>query len=455
MSASTAHQDTNQSLISAPGPKGLPVLGNLIDMGRDTLGFFEQCTAEYGDVTAFRLAQFPALLLNDSDLIEQVLVKQHQHYTKNKVFWRQLEGLLGNGLFTSEGSFWQRQRKMSAPAFTPRPLQDYAPHMIALTERRIAKWQDGQEIDLHKEMMGLALQIAAKTLLGAEIETDIEEIEKHADWVIEEVAARFSRPIVIPDGVPLPGHIRFRRGVAYFENLVYQVIENARKNGVSEDSFLSLAMQARDDDGNPMSDKQLRDEVLTMLLAGYETSALAMSWGFEVLGQHRDRQTDLAVEVKNAVGDASLTYADMPKLKMIENAIIELLRIYPPGWGIGREAKQDTSIGKYEVKKGTTVILSPWVTQRDARYFEAPLEYRPERWTAELRKKLPRFAYFPFGGGPRICIGNRFAMMEAMLLLGTIVRRFDVERIMEKPVKPFPSITLRPVGGVWVKLHQR
>lgn len=453
---STATLDDQQiQLRKAPGPKGLPVIGNLVDMGRDTLGFFEKCAAEYGDVTALKLGAFPALLINDSDLIEQVLVKEHKSYTKNRIFWRQLEGLLGNGLFTSEGAFWQRQRKLSAPAFAPRPLEDYAPHMVALTERRISQWRDGQEIDLHKEMMGLALQIAAKTLLGAEIETDIEEIEKHANWVIEEVAARFSRPVVIPDAVPLPGHVRYKRGVQYFENLVAEVIENARKNDVKDNSFLSLAMQARDEDGNPMSDKQLRDEVLTMLLAGYETSALGMSWAFEILGRHRDRQADLAGEVTKLVGDEPLSHKDLPKLVQIENAVIEVLRIYPPGWGIGREAKHDTAIGPYEVKKGTTVILSPWITQRGTKYFDDPLEYRPERWTAELRKSLPRFAYFPFGGGPRICIGNRFAMMEAMLLLGTIVRRFDIERMVERPAKPFPSITLRPTGGVWVRLHKR
>lgn len=439
----------------ATGPKGLPILGNLVDMGRDTLGFLERTADEYGDVAALQVGRFPALLVTGSDLVEQVLVKEHKNYIKNRVFWRQLEGLLGNGLFTSEDAFWLRQRKMSAPAFATRPLQDYAPHMVAITEQRISRWRDGEEIDLHKEMMGLALQIAAKTLLGADVETDSEEIEHAVTGIVEEVAARFSRPIVIPDAVPLPGHIRYLRGVRYFENLVYEIIARARRNGTTDNSFLSLAMQARDEDGNPMSDKQLRDEVLTMLLAGYETSALGMSWGFEILGRLRDRQQELAQEVRDEIGDAPVTYEDLPRLKKIENAIIEILRIYPPGWGIGREARQDTVIGDYEVKKGTTIILSSWVNHRSSRYFEDPLAFRPERWTPELRKSLPRFAYFPFGGGPRICIGNRFAMMEAMLILATVVRRFDVERLVERPVKPFPSITLRPVGGVWVKLHER
>ncbi|WP_164730383.1 cytochrome P450 [Pelagibacterium montanilacus] len=437
------------------GPRALPVLGHLLDMNRDMLGFLERSAREHGDVTRLKLGVFPAVLVNEADLIEQVLVKQHERFTKNRVFWRQLEALLGNGLFTAEDAEWQRQRKLSAPAFATRPLQDYAPHMVELTEKVIGRWQDGQEIDMHREMMALGLMIAARTLLNADVSEYLEEMEQAAYWVIDEVAARFSRPVVIPDAVPLPGHIRYRRGIAYMEKMIYRIIAEQRSGRGEPAGFLSLLMSARDENGNPMSDRQLRDEICNMLLAGYETSALSMAWGFHLLGQHRDIQDRIAQEAHEVAGDRALTYEDIAKLSLTEWSVIEILRLLPPGWAIGREAREDVTLGDYAVAKGTTVILSPWVTQRDPRYFEDPLMFRPERWVGDFRRTLPRFAYFPFGGGPRICIGNRFAMMEAMLMLATIARRFDIERLTDKPVGYLPSITLRPEGGIWVRLHKR
>ncbi len=449
------HSDHNTSPRRATGPKGLPILGHLLEMSRDTLGFFERSAREYGDMTALQLASFPAVIVNNPDLIEQVLVKQNEHFTKNKVFWRQLEALLGNGLFTAEGAEWQRQRKLAAPAFATIPLATYGPHMVELTQRMVDRWQDGQEIDMHREMMALGLQIAAKTLLDADVTDDLEAMEQAAYWVIDEVADRFSRPVVVPDWVPLPGHRRYLKGIAHLERMVYRVIAENRAGKHASAGFLSLLMSARDEAGKPMTDKALRDQICNMLLAGFETSALSMAYGFHLLGQHRDIQTAIAAEVEAVAPGRPVTPDDLPNLPLTEHAIIETLRVLPPGWAIGREAATDVRIGDYHIAKGTTVILSPWITQRDPRYFEDPLAFKPQRWAGDFRRKLPRFAYFPFGGGPRVCIGNRFAMMEAMLLLATISRKFDVERLMDRPVSFLPSITLRPVGGIWVKLHAR
>lgn len=439
----------------ADGPKGLPVIGHLLDMSRDTLGFFERSARQYGDMTAIQVGGFPAVIVNHPDLIEQVLVKKHEHFTKNRVFWRQLEALMGNGLFVAEDAEWQRQRKLAAPAFATAPLATYGPHMVELTERKLARWKDGQEVDMHREMMALGLQVAAKTLLDADVTDDLEAMEQAAYWVIDEVAARFSRPVVIPDWVPLPGHRRYLKGIAHLERMVYRVIADNRAGMNASPGFLSLLMSARDEDGKPMTDKALRDQICNMLLAGYETSALSMAYGFHLLGQHRDIQDDIAAEVERVAPGRPVTPDDLLNLKLTEHTVIEMLRLIPPGWAIGREARNDVRIGDYDIAKGTTVILSPWVTQRDPRYFENPLEFRPDRWAGDFRRKLPRFAYFPFGGGPRICIGNRFAMMEAMLMLATIARRFDVERLTDRPVSFLPSITLRPVGGIWVRLHER
>lgn len=454
MTSPDPNADT-RPLRRAEGPKGLPVLGHLLEMSRDTLGFFERSAHQYGDMTAIQVGGFPAVIVNHPDLIEQVLVRQSENFTKNRVFWRQLEALMGNGLFVAEDEEWQRQRRLAAPAFATAALASYGPHMVELTERKLARWQDGQEIDMHREMMSLGLQIAAKTLLDADVTDDLDAMEQAAYWVIDEVAARFSRPLVVPDWVPLPGHRRYLKGIAHLERMVYRVIAENRTGKNASPGFLSLLMSARDEDGRPMTDKALRDQICNMLLAGYETSALSMAYGFHLLGQHRDIQDAIAAEVEAVAPGRPVTPDDLPHLKLTEQAVIEMLRLIPPGWAIGREARRDVIIGDYEIKKGTTIILSPWVTQRDPRYFDDPLEFKPERWAGDFRRKLPRFAYFPFGGGPRICIGNRFAMMEAMLLLATIARRFDVERLTERPVRFLPSVTLRPVGGIWVRLHER
>lgn len=439
----------------ATGPKGLPFIGNMLDMGRDTFGFLEKCAAEHGDVTKIQLAQFPALLLNDSDLIGEVLLKKHQDYTKNKVFWRQLKALMGDGLFTAEGTVWQRQRKLTAPAFATKPMQGYAPDMAELAEEVMQPWQDGEVMDLYKGCMDLALRVSIRTLLSSDIEHDLEGMDHATSQINDEIVARFTRPIFIPDAVPLPGHIRYRRGIEFIEKIVYDIIEEYRSGKGKPDSFISMLMAARDENGQAMSDKQLRDEVMTMLISGYETTALNIAWAFHLLGQHRDIQDAMAAEVRENVGDKSITHEDLPNLPLVERAVIEILRLYPPAWAVGREAAVDTTIGDYDVPKGTTILLSPWLTHRKPEYFKDPLTFNPDRWKGDFRKKLPRFAYFPFGGGPRICIGSRFAMMEVMLMLGTIVRKFDIERLMDRPVTPVASVTLRPTGGIWVKLRER
>lgn len=437
------------------GPRGLPLLGNSLDIARDAVGYLEHCARTYGDVTALKLGAYPALLLNESDLIEQVLVKQHENFVKHRVFWRQLRLLLGKGLFMTEREDWQRERRFAAPAFSTRALNEYAPAMVAETERRVAGWQDGQDVDMHHEMMSLGLTIAARTLLNADLTGDLAEIEQGVDWIMDEIAARYARPVLIPDAVPLPGHIRYRKGIKALEGLIYRIIADQRAGRIEAKGLLAQLMSARDANDQPMSDVQLRDAICNLLLAGYETSAVTMTWGLDLLGRHRDIQDRIATEARAVFGGRSPTHEDLPNLKLTEWTVIEILRLRPAAWLLGREALVDTRIGDYAVPKGTTLIVSPWVTQRDPRYFEDPQAFRPERWAGDLRRTLPRFAYFPFGGGPRVCIGNRFAMMELMLMFATILARFDIERMTEREAGFVPSITMRPKGGLWVRLHAR
>jgi cytochrome P450 len=438
-----------------PGPKGLPILGNLLEIGRDVLGYYVQWVQQYGDIVALRFGAWPAVLLNRSEDIEHVLVKNHRNFIKFPLFFRHVEAIFGQGLLTSEGEFWQRQRRLMAPAFQARPLAGYGEIMVRHTERMLETWQPGDTRDAHTDMMALTLGVAAKTLFDAETDEDVADIGQAFNAVTDEIAVRIPRLFRIPDAIPTPGNIRYLRGVRRIDRLVARIIQERRQHGGHRGDLLSMLIAARDDDGQAMSDRQLRDEVITLLIAGHETTALALSWTWYLLSQHPDADAKLAAETHDVLGGRAPTVDDLPNLRFVEQVVTEAMRLYPPAWGFGREAIADCEIGGYAIPAGTTIIVSPWVLHRDPRHFERPTEFRPERWSGDLARRLPRFAYIPFGGGPRICIGSRFAMMEAVLILATIAQRFRLEWQSDHPVVPFPSITLRPKGGVWVRLVPR
>jgi cytochrome P450 len=439
-----------------PGPPGLPLIGNLLALGKDPLGFFVEMTRRYGDLVSLNLAGWQTLLVSDLPAVEKILVEDHRSFIKNSFFWRNVTALFGEGLLTSEGEAWQRQRRLAAPVFAGRQLLAYDSAMVALTSQMLDGWNDGDVIDIHPEIMGLTLRIAAKTLFDSEVEREIRDIDHAMNDLITEVASRYKRPIFIPDAIPLPGHIRYRRAIRTVERVVSSMIAERRASGLqNRNDFLSRLMAARDDAGRPMSDTLLRDEAITLLLAGHETTALALSWTWFLLGQHPDTEVRLAAEIAEVLGDRPPTADDIPDLKFAESAVMEAMRLYPPGWVIGRESTRAVELGGYAFPKGTTILISPWVLHRDPRYFSEPEAFRPERWMGNLARELPRFAYMPFGGGPRICIGQRFAMMEAILVLTTMAQRFSMEWRPDRKVTPFPSITLRPNGGVWLKIKKR
>ena len=438
-----------------PGPKGMPFLGNLLDFRRDVLRYYSEWARQYGDIVALRLGPWPAVMLNHSDYIEYVLVDHHRNFIKFPFFFRHVDAIFGQGLLTSEGELWQRQRRLMAPAFQPQRLAGYGETMVRHTERMLAHWQPGDVHDVHADMMALTLGVAAKTLFDADTDESVAEIGQAFNAIADEIAIRIPRPFRIPDAVPTPGNIRYLRAVRRIDRLVTRIIQERRRHGGDRGDLLSMLIAARDDEGRPMTDRQLRDEVITLLLAGHETTALALSWTWYLLSQHPGVDAKLAAELRNVLGGRAPTVTDLPNLRFTEQTAKEAMRLYPPAWGFGREAIADCEIGGYAVSAGTTIIISPWVLHRDPRHFEHPSEFRPERWSGDLARRLPRFVYIPFGGGPRICIGNRFAMMEAVLILATIAQRFRLEWQKDQPMVPLPSITLRPKGGVWVKLVPR
>jgi cytochrome P450 len=434
-----------------PGPKGLPLLGNLVDIGRDVLRYYDEWARQYGDVVALRLAAWPAILVNNPEYIEHVLVKNHRNFIKFPFFFRHVQAIFGQGLLTSEGEVWHRQRRLMAPAFHDRRLASYGEAIVRLTERMLDHWEPGKLRNIHADIMALTLSIAAKTLFNAEVDSEVAEIGQAFNAITDEIAVRFRLPFRIPDAIPIPGNIRYARGVRRIDRLVNRIIRERQQHTEDRGDLLSMLMLARDEEGRPMSDRQLRDEVITLLLAGHETTALALSWTWYLLSQHPEIDAKLASELQHVLGGRLPAASDLPQLSFTTQVVTEAIRLYPPVWGFGREAVGDFDIGGYTIPKGTTIIISPWVLHRHPSHFERPLEFRPERWSGDLARQLPRFAYIPFGGGPRICIGNRFAMMEAALILATVASRFRLEWQTDHPVVPFPSITLRPKDGIWVK----
>jgi cytochrome P450 len=429
---------------SISGPKPHLLLGNLPEFGRDILGFFTNCARDYGDVVRIHLGGWPAFMLNNPDDFETVLVTNHRNFIKHRWFWRHVRTLFGNGLLTSEGDDWVGQRKKMQPAFHRERIDGYGRVMIDYTNRMLEGWHEGQTLDVHAAMMELTMDIVVRTLFGMEVD-DLEskDIAAAFDVAVNQISIRFTRPFFIPDWVPLPNNIRFNRAIARLDRLVDQFITERRKS--PGDDLLSM-MIALD-----MNDEELRDQAVTIFLAGYETTALAMSWTWYLLAQHPEVEKELHRELAT-LGD--LEAADAERLPYTRAVILESMRLYPPAYAFGREAIADCQIGGHTIPAKSTVFIVPWVVHRDPRWFADPERFEPSRWSGDFAKSLPTFAYLPFGGGPRRCIGNAFAMMEATLLLAAIARRYSMRIVEGQRIEPFPSITLRPRSGLRVKLSR-
>jgi cytochrome P450 len=438
-----------------PGPKGTLLLGSLPDFARDILGYMTHCAREYGDIVYLRLAGWDVFQLNHPDLIDVVLRQERDNFVKHRFFWRHVTAIFGNGLLTSEGDFWLRQRRLAAPAFHPDRIAAYGDVMVRYAERLADGWQDGEVRDVHRDMMKVTMEIVSKTLFDADVERDVDDVGRAFDVVLKEIGSRFRRPFRIPDAVPTPGNVRYRRGVATLNRVINRIIAERRASPADRGDLLSMLMSARDDDGAAMSDEQLRDELVTLFLAGHETTAIVLSWTWHLLAQHPLVRDRLVAELFGELDRRPATVADLPRLPYADAVLKEAIRLYPPAYVLGREAVADCEIGGWQIPAGATIYMSPWVIHRDPRWFTSPETFLPERWLDGLAARLPRFVYFPFGGGPRVCIGDRFATMEAVLILATLARRFRFERTSDAEIVPFPSITLRPEGGVPLKLVRR
>ncbi|MCA1728893.1 MAG: cytochrome P450 [Actinobacteria bacterium] len=439
-----------------PGPKGYFLTGNLLDYTRDHLGYLTWCARECGDVVRLRFINVPVYLLNHPDHIEYVLVSNNRNFIKSRGERISLS-FLGEGLLTSEGSFWRRQRRLVQPAFHRGRINTYGEVMVERAGQMAAGWQDGEARDVHRDMMRLTLEIVARTLFGASLKTaDFEEVGAALAVITERFTGRGGVFFQVPQRFPTPGNLRFRQALRTLDGVIYGIIlERRASEAGSRDDLLSILLAARDEAGDRMSDEQLRDEVMTIFLAGHETTANALSWTWCLLAEHPEVEAKLHEGLDETLAGRTPTVEDLLRLHYTDMVVRESLRLYPPAWAFGREAVGDCEIGGYYVPAGTQLIMSQWVTHRDPRYYENPMEFRPERWAEGLADRLPRYAYFSFGGGPRLCIGQSFAKMEAVLLLATIAQQFRLYQAPGEQAVPQPSITLRPRNGMRMVLERR
>jgi cytochrome P450 len=440
----------------APGPKGYPLLGNMPHYARDPLGYLTRCSREYGDVVTLRFPGTLAYLITHPDHVEQVLVKNNRNFIKDR-YTRMELSVLGNGLLINEGDSWRRQRRLAQPAFHRKRVEAYGETMAAFTERLLEGWRDGEVRNLHREMMRLTLEIVAKTLLDADIAREAEGVGEALgeimDYFSDQGSGSFLR--LLPESVPTPANLRYRRAVRRLDGIIYSIIDERRRSGEDTGDLLSMLLHAEDEDGNRMGPRQLRDEVMTVVLAGHETTAIALSWTFHLLGENPGAEAKLSVELQEVLDGRAPNVGDLPRLRYADAVIKESMRLYPPAWAVGREALGECDIGGYLVPRGTQMFISQYVTHRDPRFFDYPEAFDPSRWQDGRTEALPPYAYFPFGGGPRLCIGSNFARMEAVLLLATIAREWRLAPVPGETPVPQPSITLRPRGGISMRLERR
>jgi cytochrome P450 len=327
--------------------------------------------------------------------------------------------------------------------------------MVALAKQMLGSWRGGETRDLHREMMQLTLEIAAKTLFDADVAGEADEMGRAIGDLMKTFEGWLSGVLPPLVWLPTPGNLRLRRMVQRLDAIIYRIIEERKATAEDRGDLLSMLLAARDEDGRRMTDQQVRDEAMTLLLAGQETTAQMLSWTWYLLSQHAEVEAKLFAEWSSVLEGRAPTMADLPRLAYTEKVVSESLRLYPPAYRFGREALGDCELGGYRVPAGTTVLFSQWLLHRDARYYDCPEKFNPDRWATGLRQKLPKFSYCPFGGGPRGCIGQSFAMMEAVLLLATIGQRFRFRLAPGQRVTAWPSFTLRPKEGIRMVLTER
>ncbi|MDQ3907388.1 MAG: cytochrome P450 [Acidobacteriota bacterium] len=444
----------------APGVSRLEFFRLMPRFRRDTLGTFAELRRRYGDVVRLKGVWTAYQLTHPRD-IEHVLQTNQRNYPKSK-FYGEVKSSLGDGLLTSEGELWRRQRRLAQPAFHRQRIEGFSKIMAGASREMLEAWRPfaerGEPIDVSAEMMRLTLRVVGAALFSVDLSGEMDTIERSLAVAREHLIRRSRQVVKLPLGVPTRRNRNYLRAIRLADEIIYRMIAERRRRherGEDEaDDLLTMLMRARDEEtGEAMSDRQLRDEAVTIMVAGHETTALALAWAFYLLSLNAEAERKLRAELDGVLRGRAPTYEDIPRLRYATMVVSESMRLYPPAWVIARRAARDDVVGGYRVEAESEIILPPYVTHRHPEFWESPDEFDPERFTPERSEGRPRYAYFPFGGGPRQCIGNGFAMMEATLILAAVAQEYSLRLAPGHKVEPDPSVTLHARDGIRMTLH--
>ncbi|HST08056.1 MAG TPA: cytochrome P450 [Gemmatimonadaceae bacterium] len=441
--------------VDPPGPRARFPGDTMLQFARRRLPFLVESARKYGDIVLFRVGNERVYLFNHPDLIRDVLVTNQKNFTKSRALVR-AKRVLGEGLLTSEGDFHLRQRRLAQPAFHRDRIAGYARSMVDYAERVRSRWSSGESLDVREEMMRLTLAIVGKTLFSADVEREAGQIGE----ALNTTFAAFNIGILpfseLLEKLPLPYIKRFEAARVRLDETIYRIIDERRATGEDSGDLLSMLLLAQDTegDGGGMTDTQVRDEAMTIFLAGHETTANALSWTWYLLSLNPEAEVRFHREV-DALGDRLPAPADMPRLSYTRMILAESMRLYPPAWAVGRRAINEFEAGGYRIPARSMVVMSQYITHRDSRFYPDPERFDPDRWLPELSSSRPKFSYFPFGGGTRICIGEQFAWMEGVLLLATIAQKWSLRYTGTAAPEIEPRITLRPRGSLPMRIEGR
>ena len=418
---------------------------------------FEHLVREYGNVSHYKLGGSNIVFINDPELIREILITQASAFIKERT-QKRMKILLGEGLITSEGEFHMRQRRIAAPAFHRQRIQAYADVMVNRATAMRQSWREGEQFDISAAMMQLSLEIVARTLFASDVTADIRIINDEVNAIMR----LYNFLVALPRAeallhLPIPGLMRFRRARKHLDAVVQRMIATRRSEAVDRGDLLSMLISARDTEnsGEGMSDEQLRDEVITIFLAGYETVANALTWTWYLLSQNPQAEQRLHAEIDQVLGDRPATLADLPQLRYTEMVFAESMRLYPPAWAMGRMSTEPVTLGPYRIPPGAHFFMSQYMISRTPEFYPDSLRFDPDRFTPEAKAARPRFAYFPFGAGSRQCVGESFAWMEGVLAIATIASRWRMQYLGSAPPIPQAKITLRPRDPMMMRLTPR
>ncbi len=438
-----------------PGPKGRKLIQVMLQLSREPLPHLFELARDYGDVVHVGLGSFQLYFINHPDYLYEILVRQAAKVRKPRSLSRPIAEFLGTGLLVSDGEYWKQQRRTIQPAFHHKQVEGYAQVMVDSIRDVMISWDNGAVYDIDHEMMRMTLPMVTRSLFQMDVSYAVDDIAE-AVKIIQKISYRQGQtPLPLPLWVPLPNHIRKQSAMERLDEIVARIIQQGRKAEKGGSDLLSMLMDSVDDTGNSLTDQQVRDEVMTVLLAGHESTANALTWMWYLLAQYPDVQEKLLAELESVLGDAPPTAEDLRRLPYNHLVVKEALRLYPPAWALPREPIEDIMIGGYRIPKGSLVIGVPYVIQRDARYYPEPNRFMPERFENERERNIPQYAYIPFGSGPRFCVGNTFALMAMQFILASVHRRFRFELTAGETVSTDPLLTLRPKHGMFMRVIAR